>query len=121
MEIINNIIQIVIAIGIFNVWILRFNKPSDWRGSDAKNMKEEFASYGLSPILMLVVGFFKLFFASLLIAGIWYPILTRPAALGLAILMTGAVAMHLKVQDPIKKFLPSFVLLLLCLFVAYFS
>lgn len=121
LEIIKIIAQILIALGIFNVWVLRFNIPTEWRGGSAKNMKEEFATYGLSPTMMWLVGFFKLLFATLLIAGIWYPVLTRPAALGLAILMAGAMAMHFKVNDPIKKVIPSSIMLLLCLFVAYYS
>ena len=41
------IIQIVIALGILNVWLLRFGKPSAWRGGDAQNMVQEFRVYGL--------------------------------------------------------------------------
>ena len=39
--------QITIAISIYNVWFLRFNKSTIYRGKDAKNMKDEFISYGL--------------------------------------------------------------------------
>jgi hypothetical protein len=38
----------------------------------------------------------------------------------MAVLMFGAVAMHMKVRDPIKKSLPALLVLLLCLIV-YFS
>ena len=41
------IIQVVIALGIFNVWVLRFGKSTEWRGGTAANMKEEFQAYGL--------------------------------------------------------------------------
>lgn len=121
LDIIKIIAQLVIAIGIYNVWILRFNQPTEWRGGDAKTMEEEFSAYGLSPSVMAIVGFVKLFLATLLLAGIWFPFLTRPSALGLAILMLGAIIMHLKIGDPIKKSLPASLMLLLCLFVAYFS
>jgi hypothetical protein len=36
--------QIIIALGIFNVWIIRYGKETNWRGGEAKNMKEEFAA-----------------------------------------------------------------------------
>ncbi len=110
--------QVIIALGIFNVWLLRSGKSTSWRGGEAKNMKEEFDVYGLPAWLMTVIGGLKLLLAVLLIAGIWFPFLTRPAALGVAILMLGAVAMHVKVKDPLKKSLPAFTLLVLSLAVA---
>lgn len=49
----------------------------------------------------------------LLLLSIWRAVLTRPAAIGIAVLMLGAVSMHLKVRDPIKKTLPAQTLLAL--------
>ena len=109
--------RIVIALGLLNVWLLRAGKPTDWRGGDARNMKEEFAAYGLPGWFMGVVGFFKISLAILLLVGIWIPSVTKPAATGIALLMLGAVSMHLKVRDPIKKSLPAFSLLVLSLVV----
>jgi hypothetical protein len=57
--------------------------------------------------------------AILLLMGVWVSALTQPAALGMAVLMAGAVSMHLKVQDPPLKSLPAATLLLLCLIVAF--
>ena len=110
--------QLAIAIGIFNVWIFRSRKPTNWRGGGARNLTEEFESYGLSVGFMKAVGFLKLLLASLLIAGIWIPSLAKPAAIGLGLLMLGAVVMHLKVRDPLKKSLPAFSLLVLSVIVA---
>lgn len=121
LEISKIIAQVVIALGIYNVWILRFSQSTEWRGADAKSMKDEFSAYGLSPTVMVIVGFLKLFLATLLFAGIWFPFLTRPSALGLSFLMLGAILMHLKIRDPLKKILPASLLFLLCLFVAYLS
>ena len=115
------VVQVVIALGIFNVWILRFAKPTGWRGGSATNMKEEFQAYGLPEWSVQVVGFLKLLLAACLIAGIWFPTVTRPAALGIAILMLGAVAMHIKVKDPLKKSLPALTMLILSLIVAIAS
>ena len=36
------VIQVIIALGIYNVWLLRFGKATEWRGGTATNMKEEF-------------------------------------------------------------------------------
>ena len=50
-------IQVLIALGIFNVWILRFGKPTDWRGGAAANMKVEFEVFGLPLWSVRSVGF----------------------------------------------------------------
>jgi hypothetical protein len=55
----------------------------------------------------------------LLVAGIWYPAVTQPAAIGMAVLMLGAVAMHVKIGDPPQKSLPAFTMLVLSLIVAF--
>ena len=109
--------RIVIALGLLNVWLLRAGKPTDWRGGDARNMKEEFAAYGLPEWFLWVVGFFKISLAILLLVGIWIPSVTKPAAIGIALLMLGAVSMHIKVRDPVKKSLPAFSLLVLSLMI----
>lgn len=118
MQILVIVIQLIIALGILNVWLLRYRKETDFRGGEAKNLREEFEVYGLPPWFMKVVGFFKILFAVLLIVGIWVPTVTKPAAIGMAVLMLGAVSMHIKVKDPVKKALPAFSLLVLCLIVA---
>jgi len=119
METLRIVCQVIIALGIFNVWLLRFGKRTSWRGGSAGDMKEEFQTYGLPTWFMGAVGFLKVLFAVLLLAGIWYPAVTRPAALGMAVLMIGAIAMHLKVQDPAKKSLPAATMLVLSLIVVF--
>lgn len=79
---------------------------------------EEFEVYGLPGWFMGVVGLLKLLFATLLIVGIWFPPVTSPAAAGLAVLMLGAVGMHVKVKDPAMRSLPALTMLVLCLAVA---
>ena len=109
--------QILIGLGILNVWLLRFGKATSWRGGNATNMREEFEVYGLPGWFLTAVGALKVLLAVALIAGIWVPGLTKYAAGGLAVLMLGAVAMHFKVGDPLKKSLPGFAVLVLCLLV----
>ena len=107
--------QVVIALGILNVWLLRFDRSTEWRGGGADSMKEEFEAYGLPSWFVGVVGFFKVLCAILLLVGIWVPAVTLPAALGLAVLMLGAVAMHLRIGDPLKRSLPALSVFVLCL------
>jgi len=108
-------IKVVIFISIINVWFVRFNKPTSWRGGEASSMKEEFKAYGLSETMMYVVGGLKVLSALALLASIWVPSLTLPAAGLMAILMAGAIAMHLKINDPLKSSFPAFSFLLLSL------
>jgi hypothetical protein len=118
MSTIVTIVQVVIALGIYNVWLVRYGRSTNWRGGTAQNLKEEFAVYGLPGWFMGIVGFLKLLFATLLIVGIWFPLVTKPAAAGMAVLMAGAVTMHLKVKDPFLRSLPAFTMLILSLVVA---
>lgn len=55
------------------------------------------------------------------ILNVWLPALTRPAAIGMAVLMLGAMSMHFTVRDPLMKSLPAFTLLVLSVIVALAS
>ena len=108
-----NLINIIIALGIFNVWIIRFNKKTDFRGGNALNLKEEFKVYGLPKWFMYLIGFLKLSFALILILGIWFKSISIYAIYGMTTLMIGAILMHLKVNDPFKKYVPALSILIL--------
>ena len=118
MTILTTILQIIIALGIVNVWLLRFGGPTEWRGGAAQNMTEEFSVYGLPAWFMLLIGFLKISLAALLIVGIWVPDIARYAALGMVALMLGAVAMHVKVGDPLPKSFPAIAMLTMSAVVA---
>ncbi|CAN5490539.1 hypothetical protein BH09PLA1_BH09PLA1_02450 [soil metagenome] len=107
MHVIGLVAQIMIALGIFNVWVLRYGKATAYRGGPARNMREEFAAYGLPFWMMCLIGGLKITLAIALVVGIWVPVLVKPAAIGMAILMLGAIGMHLKVGDPPMKALPA--------------
>ncbi|MEO1059426.1 MAG: DoxX family protein [Actinomycetota bacterium] len=104
---IGKLAQAVAALWIVNVWFLRFNKDTGYRGGDATNMKEEFDVYGLSETQMYGVGAMKVGLAGTMLVGLAVPRLTRPASIGLAGFMVGAVAMHAKAGDPPKRYLPA--------------
>lgn len=108
-----HIIQIIVALGLLNVWLVRLKRKTPYRGGTASSMLEEFAAYGLPSWSPYVIGTLKVGAALSLIAGLWLPVVVLPAATLIAILMVGALAMHWKVRDPMKKYLPAFVMLLL--------
>ena len=64
--------QLLIALGIYNVWLLRPQKQTAWRGGDAKNMEEEFHVYGLSTTCMKIVRVCKLSCATALLIGFFF-------------------------------------------------
>lgn len=107
--------QTIAGAWILNVWFNRFEKDTGYRGGDATNMKEEFEVYGMSEKVMYGVGAVKVGLATSMILGNWVPKLARPASAGLAGIMVGAVGMHVKVSDPIKRAVPALTVLSLSL------
>jgi hypothetical protein len=111
------ICQIIVGCGLLNVWLLRFNKRTDYRGGTSANLLEEFTTYGLPGWFCYLVGFLKVASAVALLAGLLYPTLVLPAAVVVALLMIGPLAMHFKVGDPFKKSLPATSVLVLCVII----
>jgi hypothetical protein len=107
------VLQVIIAIGLLNVWLLRVRSATAFRGGTARSLKEEFATYGLGGWVFYLVGFLKVGSALLLLAGLWIDLLVVPAAAIVLVLMLGALAMHVKIKDPPLKFLPAFLMLLM--------
>jgi len=118
MDTIQIVFQIIVALGLFNVWIVRCGKTSQYRGKGADSMRSEFEAYGLPAWAMWATGVLKIGVATALIVGIWVPVLVKPAALVLMVLMLGALAMHLQVKDPIKASLPAFAMLSMAVAIA---
>jgi hypothetical protein len=105
--------QVIVGLGLLNVWLVRANLSTAYRGGDAKTIREEFAVYGLPGWFCTLIGFLKITSALLLLAALWMPELGLPASLTIVALMLGAVSMHAKVKDPIKKSLPAAAMLLM--------
>jgi hypothetical protein len=104
MEITSHVLQVAIALSIWVVWVLRHD-----------NIEVEFKHFGFSNRFRDAIGAIKISLATLLIAGIWYPALVPPSALAMAFLMICAQYTHFRVKNPFPKFVPSLVLLSLCL------
>jgi len=108
------ILQLIVGLGLLNVWLLRAGRPTEYRGGVAQTLREEFRVYGLPGWMFYLVGGLKIAAGLLLIVGIWVPAVVRPAALVVAALMVGALAMHVKVKDPALRSAPAFLVLVLC-------
>ncbi len=114
-------LQIIVGLSLLNVWLIQNKKPTRWRGGDATTIIEEFQVYGLPVWMCYVVGFLKVGLSIVLLAGIFYPVLIQPSAIGLAILLLGSIVMHLKIKDPLIKSFPAFLFLMMCLIIIYLA
>jgi len=106
-------LQLIVAVGLLNVWLVRSKSATSYRGGSAKNLKEEFDAYGLPSVVFYVVGALKIGAAIALLVGLWMPTLVLPSAALVGVLMIGAIAMHLKVKDPLSKSVPAILMLLM--------
>lgn len=111
MDSITVFLQLFVALGLLNVWVIRSDHDTPYRGSDSSSLRSEFAAYGLPLWSFYVIGFIKISSALLLLLGLWVPFLVFPSALVICLMMVGALCMHKKVRDPVKKFLPALVML----------
>jgi len=110
MENLSILAQLIVSISVVIVWVFRYD-----------NIVLEFKQYDLSSLVRNAVGASKIALATVLILGIWYPEFLVPSSLLMAFLMLSAQYFHVKVKNPFVKFIPSFVLLILCLFIAAFN
>ena len=110
MENLINLLQIVVAISVIYVWTFRFH-----------NVLKEFEQFKLSALTRNLVGATKISLSTLLVVGIWYPELVLIPAIIMSILMISAQYFHFKIKNPFVKHLPSLILLILCIMIAYSS
>lgn len=113
MRILLAVLQVAVALGLLNVWLVRARQGTAYRGGSATSMREEFAAYGLPDWFMYAIGVLKVSAAILLIVGLWVPDVVLPTALLVCVLMLGALSMHLKIGDPLQKSLPAIIVLAL--------
>ena len=107
------VMQVIVALGLLNVWLVRANWSTAHRGGGAKTLREEFAVYGLPGWTFAAIGFLKIASAIALLLGLWIPSLILPSAALIVALMIGAVSMHAKVKDPLVKSVPAALMLLM--------
>jgi hypothetical protein len=112
------ILKCIVAVSILNVWLVQNKKATKWRGGEATNIIEEFEAYGLPVWFRYLIGTLKVLLALGLIISIWYADLAKPSAMGLAVLLSGSIAMHFRIKDPLYKSFPAFLFLVMCLIIA---
>ena len=103
-----NLLQLVVAASVIYVWTFRFH-----------NVIKEFEQFGLSDLTRNFVGATKISLATLLITGIWYPKLVLIPSILMGLLMISAQFFHFKINNSFIKHLPSLILLILCIIIAY--
>ena len=108
-----HVLQLALAVGVLNVWLVRRSRATAFRGGAAQSLEAEFAAYGLPSWAFYVVGASKLGIAIALLVGLWVPALVPSAATFLLLLMLGALVMHWKVGDPRTKSMPALLMLAL--------
>ena len=109
-----------IAIAIIYAWTYSYNRPSKFRGGDAKNMVEEFAVYGFPSWVVPIVRVVKLSLAVCLLLGYAFPVLVKPTAIALTFIMLVAVMMHLKMRrESLVKLLLAYLLVSFSVFLVF--
>jgi hypothetical protein len=111
------VLQCLVAMGLLNVWLIRSNKSTTFRGGSSQSLKSEFAAYGLPSWVFFLIGTLKIGAAIALLVGIWVPVLVFPAAAVVGLLMLGALAMHMKIRDPLLKSLPAACILIMVILI----
>ena len=110
METLQLVLQSAVAISVVYVWVFRYH-----------NVLKEFEQFGLGDITRNLVGATKISLATLLVAGIWYESLIFIPAILMGLFMVSAQYFHFKMKNPFIQKLPSLVLLIFCLALAYFN
>ena len=108
-------LQIIVALIILNVWFVRANKKTKFRGTTSRTLSEEFENYGLSKRAFLITRIIKPTLAITMLVAIYFPILAKPSAAAMSVFMIGAVYMHFRVKDEIIKYLPALSILCGCI------
>ena len=104
--------MLFVSMFVLNVWLLRFNKATIYRGGNATSMLEEFMVYGFDKTFLYIIGGLKIAAALGLLLGLFYKKFIIPCAYIITVLMIGAMVMHFKVSDEAHKYFPAGLMLL---------
>jgi uncharacterized membrane protein YphA (DoxX/SURF4 family) len=80
---------------------------------ESQTLKEEFHAYGLPDSMFYLVGLLKVGAGVVLVTGVWLDLPVQAAAGVVALLMVGAIAMHVKVGDPVGRSVPAALMLIM--------
>ena len=98
----------ILSISIFFVWVVRY-----------KNITEEFKGYYYPYWFRDFTGILMLSFSAMIMKNKTELIIL--GCLGIIIQMLGALWTHYMVQNPLRKTIPAFAVLGLCLFIVFFT
>ena len=98
----------ILSISIFFVWVVRY-----------KNITEEFKGYYYPYWFRDFTGILMLSFSAMIMKNKTELIIL--GCLGIIIQMLGALWTHHMVHNPLRKTIPAFAVLGLCLFILYFT
>ena len=81
----------------------------------AKPLAIQFEEFGLPKIVMRIVGILEVAAA----VGIQIKLLSFYASVGLALLLVGAIANHIKVKHPLSKSFPAFLIFTIAVIISF--
>ena len=102
------ICKTILSISIFFLWVVRY-----------KNMIEEFKGYNYPYWFRDFTGILMLSFSAMIMKNKTELIIL--GCLGIIIQMLGALWTHYMVQNPLRKTIPAFAVLGVCIFILYFT
>jgi len=97
-------LKIISSVAIFFVWVVRYD-----------NIKKEFVEYNLPTWVRDIVGILKLSFATMLQFS--NEEVVKIGALGISVLMLGAVATHLRLKSNFRRYIASVAMLSISVFI----
>ena len=97
-------LKIISSVAIFFVWVVRYD-----------NIRKEFVEYNLPSWVRDLVGILKLSFATML--QVPNEELIKIGALGISVLMLGAVATHLRLKSNFRRYIASVAMLSISVFI----
>jgi len=120
MKLISSILSIVVSLTVMNVWLLRSENSTMYRGGEAQSLFEEFQVYGLEEYF-LIIGIIKVSLAILLFLSLFFKKLRFISSLGIGIMMFAAIIFHFRAGDELIKSMPASIMMLSCLIITYTS
>ena len=97
-------LKIISSVAIFFVWVVRYD-----------NIKKEFVEYNLPTWVRDIVGILKLSFATMLQFS--NEEVVKIGALGISVLMLGAVVTHLRLKSNFRRYIASVAMLSISVFI----
>ena len=97
-------LKIISSVAIFFVWVVRYD-----------NIRKEFVEYNLPSWVRDIVGILKLSFATMLQFS--NEEIVKIGALGISVLMLGAVVTHLRLKSNFRRYIASVAMLSISIFI----